>query len=122
MKLIYNQHQIVDKCKLCMKIEIKERRIKKEQEKIRRWREERQTRICLESAKNETEGQHVSHIGWTRGDERFWGGCARAEAIIQELQMELAVLRDMVRNTADKSRNLESASAPLSLTSQNKSR
>ena len=40
MKLVMNRYQIAEKCKLCQKIDAKERQIRKEQERIRRWRSE----------------------------------------------------------------------------------
>jgi hypothetical protein len=35
-----NRYQLAEKCKLCTKIETKERSIRKEQERIRRWKKE----------------------------------------------------------------------------------
>lgn len=35
-----NRYQLPEKCKLCTKIDTKERSIRKEQERIRRWRKE----------------------------------------------------------------------------------
>jgi hypothetical protein len=40
MKLIMNRHVVPVKCKICTKLDSKERFIRKEEERIRRWRKE----------------------------------------------------------------------------------
>lgn len=40
MKLVMNRYSLPEKCKTCTKIEAKERDIRKEEERIRKWRTE----------------------------------------------------------------------------------
>jgi hypothetical protein len=40
MKLVMNRYQLPEKCKICTKIDTKERAIRKEEERIRRWSKE----------------------------------------------------------------------------------
>jgi hypothetical protein len=40
MKLVMNRYSLPTKCKICTKIDTKERSIRKEEERIRRWRKE----------------------------------------------------------------------------------
>jgi hypothetical protein len=40
MKLILNRYSLSEKCKICTKIDTKERAIRKEEERIHRWRKE----------------------------------------------------------------------------------
>jgi hypothetical protein len=40
MKLVMNRYNLPEKCKICTKIDTKERAIRKEEERIRRWRKE----------------------------------------------------------------------------------
>jgi hypothetical protein len=40
MKLVMNRYQLAEKCKICTKIDAKERAIRKEEDRIRRWRKQ----------------------------------------------------------------------------------
>ncbi|PMD65716.1 uncharacterized protein K444DRAFT_519446 [Hyaloscypha bicolor E] len=40
MKLVMNRYKLAEKCKICTKIDTKERSIRKEEDRIRRWRKE----------------------------------------------------------------------------------
>ena len=40
MKLVMNRYSLAEKCKTCTKIDTKERAIRREEDRIRRWRKE----------------------------------------------------------------------------------
>jgi hypothetical protein len=40
MKLVMNHYSLSEKCKTCTKIDTKERAIRREEDRIRRWRKE----------------------------------------------------------------------------------
>lgn len=53
MKLVMSTYPSPDKCKICSKIDIKERAIGKEEAKIKRWRHEHNRRASIEKAEQE---------------------------------------------------------------------
>jgi hypothetical protein len=53
MKLIMNRYQLQEKCKLCLKIETKERTISKQKENVRRWRKESGRKASIEKAEED---------------------------------------------------------------------
>jgi len=53
MKLVMQTYEVKDKCKLCTKIDTKKRMIRKEQDRIKRWRHESGRRASIEKAEDE---------------------------------------------------------------------
>jgi hypothetical protein len=53
MRLIMQTIEIGDKCKICQKIDIKKRRVRKEEEKIKRWNLESRRRAMIEKAEED---------------------------------------------------------------------
>ena len=97
MKLVMERHQSMVKCKICIKIATKESIIRREEERIRLWRRARR-------AKNATPIQK------TRDDTKSKYDCARQEARIQALELEVVVLETMLSNIGDEVPSAESAS------------
>ena len=50
MKLVMHTYNEVGKCKICVKIDTKMGRIKKEEDRIRRWQREKGRRASIEAA------------------------------------------------------------------------
>lgn len=50
MKLVMQTYQLPDKCKTCLKIDTKKRSIRKEEERIKRWRKEGNRKASIEKA------------------------------------------------------------------------
>ncbi|KAH8587142.1 hypothetical protein B0O99DRAFT_601960 [Bisporella sp. PMI_857] len=55
MKLVMQTYQVPDKCRICQKIDTKNRAIQKEVEKIKRWRREPNRGASIEKAENDIE-------------------------------------------------------------------
>ncbi|KAE9380942.1 hypothetical protein N431DRAFT_459852 [Stipitochalara longipes BDJ] len=53
MKLVMNRYSLPTKCKICTKIDTKERSIRKEEERIRRWRKEHGRTASIEKAQED---------------------------------------------------------------------
>jgi len=53
MKLVMNRYSLPTKCKICTKIDTKERSIRKEEERIRRWRKEHGRKASIEKAEED---------------------------------------------------------------------
>jgi hypothetical protein len=50
MKLVWETYQLEDKCKYCLRIDVKKGKIRKEQERIKRWAKEGQRFFSIESS------------------------------------------------------------------------
>jgi len=50
MKLVMGTYPIAEKCKICKKIDTKERSIRKEEDKIKRWKREGGRNASIEKA------------------------------------------------------------------------
>ena len=75
MRLVIETYQIEEKCKICQKFETKYGRIRKEQERIKRWRKEGGRSASIQAAVEnigclENEIQQLS--GW-EGDDMLFG-------------------------------------------------
>jgi len=55
MKLVMNTVRGEDKCRICTKIDTKKRAIRKEEDKIRRWRREPNRSASIEKAEADIE-------------------------------------------------------------------
>ncbi|KAE9366370.1 hypothetical protein N431DRAFT_496064 [Stipitochalara longipes BDJ] len=114
------------KYKICTKIDTKERSIRKEEERIRRWRLEHGRTVAyvqpgeLKDAKRPEE--RTVYFEKTQNDRKIRDYYTEKEARIQEMKMEVVVLRHMLSNTADENQILESTSASPSLTREDESK
>jgi hypothetical protein len=66
MKLVMNRYKLAEKCKICTKIDNKERAIRKEEERIRRWKKEHGRSASVAKAEEDIYGlrcdiQRLSH-------------------------------------------------------------
>jgi hypothetical protein len=52
MKLVMNRSSLPEKCKICTKIDTKERAVRKEQERIRRWKKESGRSASIQKAED----------------------------------------------------------------------
>ncbi len=89
MKLVMNRHQSAEKCKICTKIDTKERSIAREEERLRHWR--------LRYGE-----QQILSTGETRTHRISRAECVEKEAPIQEariqkMKMDVIVLRDILQ-------------------------
>jgi hypothetical protein len=53
IKLVMNRYSLPEKCKICTKIDTKERCIRKEEDKIRRWRKESNRNASIQKAQDD---------------------------------------------------------------------
>jgi hypothetical protein len=70
MKLVMATYSQAGKCKICTKIETKLGRIKKEEERIRRWRREHGRRASIEASEEIIAGlqQEVNELWYERSE------------------------------------------------------
>ncbi len=53
IKLVMNRYSLPEKCKICTKIDTKERAIRKEEDKIRRWRKETNRNASIQKSQDD---------------------------------------------------------------------
>ncbi|PVH79408.1 hypothetical protein DL98DRAFT_655500 [Cadophora sp. DSE1049] len=80
MKLVMNRYQSTENCKICTKIDVKERSIRKAEEEL--------GRIRFGQPEQRKKEQYISPTGETREDRKLQDDYAKEEARIQEMKME----------------------------------
>jgi uncharacterized protein YaiL (DUF2058 family) len=101
MKLVMNRYQSTEKCKICTKIDAKERSIAREEERLRRWRLRYGEQQILSTGKTRT--HRMSRAECVEKEARIQEAHIQEariqEARIQKMKMDVIVLRDILSNT-----------------------